>query len=266
MMPVRRLTRSAGAAGVALLAVLWMEQQWAAHYDFPSFPDLDPSGEFGDPNLPHRTIALLGDSTITGPGLYSADDIWVRQLIPQLTEQYRIRIDSFAFGGARLNDVLFTQIEETSTGYDMVLVSAGSNDALRGMTQLQMRQILTTICSALLERSRTIVLAGAGDIGTAPRLPFPLSAIATSRARATHATHGRIAAESDRIFHIPMWELTTPTYRSDQHLFSADRFHPNKRGHEVWAKAALPTILEALEYSSTIPELVPTGNSATKDG
>ncbi len=265
MMPVRRLTRSAGAAGVALFAVLWMEQQWAAHHDFPSFPDLDPSGEFGDPNRPLRTLGLLGDSTITGPGLDSADEIWVRQLIPQLTDRYRIRIDSFAFGGARLNDVLHTQIEETSTGYDMVLVSAGSNDALRGMTQLQMRQVLTAICSALLERSKTVVLAGAGDIGTAPRLPFPLSAIATSRARATHASHGRAAAESDRIFHIPMWELTTATYRSDKHLFSEDRFHPNKRGHAVWAEAALPTILEALEFSSALPDRPPAADRVFED-
>ena len=251
MMPTRRLSRSAGAAGLALFTVLWMEQQWAAHHNYPSFPDLDPSGTFGDADLPLKRIALLGDSTITGPGLDSADDIWIRQMVPLLTERYRVQIDSFALHGARVKDVLFFQIKELDTEFDLALVSAGSNDALRGMTQLQMRQILSTICAQVLEYSRVVVLAGAGDIGTAPRLPFPLSTIATARARATNVAHAHVAAGHERIFHIPMWELTTPIYRTEKDLFSPDNFHPNRRGHAVWAEAGLPTFLEALEYSET---------------
>ena len=250
MMPIRRLSQSAGAAGLALLIVLWMEQQWAAHHDYPSFPDLDPSGTFGDADLPLKRIALFGDSTITGTGLDSADDIWIRQMVPQLTERYRIQLDSFAFHGARVNEVL-AQVEELDTEFDLTFVSAGSNDALRGMTHLQMRQILSTICAEVLEHSRVVVLAGAGDIGTAPRLPFPLSTIATARAKATNVVHAYVAASNERVFHIPMWELTTPIYRTEKDLFSPDRFHPNRRGHAVWAEAALPTVLEALEYSET---------------
>ena len=249
-MPIHRLSRSAGAAGLALFIVLWMEQLWAAHHDFPSFPDLDPSGTFGDADLPLKRIALFGDSTITGPGLDSADDIWIRQMVPLLTERYRIQLDSFAFHGARVNEVL-TQVEELDSEFDLAFVSAGSNDALRGMTQLQMRQILSTICAEILEQSRVVVLAGAGDIGTAPRLPFPLSTIATARARATNVAHAYVAAGHERIFHIPMWELTTPIYRTEKDLFSPDRFHLNRRGHAVWAEAALPTVFEALEYSET---------------
>jgi lysophospholipase L1-like esterase len=245
-----RLARSFGAAGAALTIVLFIEQQWAAHHDFPSFPDLDPSGLFGNPAHPPRRIALLGDSTITAPGLESADDIWIRQLVPDLSDGYRLQIESVAFGGARLSDVVNNQIPELSGSYDLALVSAGSNDALRGMTQLQMRQILTQICEQLLERCEAVVLAGAGDIGTAPRLPFPLSAIATARARATDIAHTAAAEANERIFHIPMWELTTPAYRTQEGLFSDDRFHPNRRGHAIWAGAALPTLRAAFELSS----------------
>jgi lysophospholipase L1-like esterase len=247
MTPERRLTRTFRTAGAALFVVLWMEQRWAAHHDFPSFPDLDPSGIFGDPALPLRSIALLGDSTITGPGLETADDIWIRQMVPRLTKRYRVQIDNFAFGGARLRDVLAHQLPQLTGRYDVAFISAGSNDALRGMTQPQMRSLLSTICAGALERADVIVLAGAGDIGTAPRLPFPLDAMATTRARATDVAHARAAASNDRILHVPMWELTTPTFRSDQDLFSGDRFHPNRRGHRVWADAALPTVLAALD-------------------
>lgn len=249
-----RLARSFGAAGAALTVVLWMEQQWAAHHDFPSFPDLDPSGVFGDPSSPLRRIVLLGDSTITAPGLESPDDIWIRQLVPALTDGYRLEIESHAYGGARVNDVLTGQIPEVSGTYDVALVSAGSNDALRGMTQLQMRQILRRICEELLESCEAVVLAGAGDIGTAPRLPFPLSAIATARSRATDVAHSSAADGNGRVFHIPMWELTTPAYRTEKDLFSDDRFHPNRRGHAIWAEAALPTLLAAFELSSTVVE------------
>jgi lysophospholipase L1-like esterase len=208
-----RLARSFGAAGAALTIVLFIEQQWAAHHDFPSFPDLDPSGLFGNPAHPPRRIALLGDSTITAPGLESADDIWIRQLVPDLSDGYRLQIESVAFGGARLSDVVNNQIPELSGSYDLALVSAGSNDALRGMTQLQMRQILTQICEQLLERCEA-------------------------------------AEANERIFHIPMWELTTPAYRTQEGLFSDDRFHPNRRGHAIWAGAALPTLRAAFELSS----------------
>lgn len=233
-----------------MFVVLWMEQQWAAHHDFPSFPDLDPSGVFGDESLPPRSIALVGDSTITGPGLERSDDIWIRQMASALTEHYRVTVDSYAFRGARVSDVLTTQVPRVSNGYDATIVSVGSNDAVRGMTQLQMREMLRRVCSALLDRSSFVVLAGAGDIGTAPRLPLPLSAIATARAKATDSAHAAVAAQDERILHIPMWDLTTPTFRSDKDLFSPDRFHPNRRGHAVWAKAALPTVLEALHQSA----------------
>jgi len=246
MMARSRLTRSGARAGAGLLVVLWMEQMWAAYHDFPSFPDLDPSGEFGDPGKPLRRIILLGDSTITAPGLTNPDDIWIRQMVPALTASYYIHIDSVAVGGARLANVSGDQIGALSRSYDVAFVSAGSNDALRGMTQFQMREALSTICLKLLDRATVVVLAGAGDIGTAPRLPYPLCAIATARAKSTDAAHAAVAAESERIFHVPMWELTTPIYRTEKQLFSADRFHPNRRGHQIWAEAALPTLMEAL--------------------
>ena len=245
-MAERRIAQSIRAAGAGLLLVLWMEQQWAAHHDFPSFPDLDPSGTFGDPQLPLRSIALFGDSTITGPGLESADEIWIRQMLGELTQKYQIRIESFASGGARVGEVLSNQLSRASHTFDVALVSAGSNDALRGMSQFQMRNILGEICVRLLQMSSMVILAGAGDIGTAPRLPFPLSAIATSRARATDNAHAFTARNSDRILHLPMWELTTPAFRTERNIFSPDRFHPNERGHRIWAEAALPTMLQAL--------------------
>ena len=242
----RNLVKNSGTVAAAVLLGLWLEQQWAAHHDWPSLPDLDPSGSFGDPDLPRRSIALFGDSTITSPGLQSVDETWIHQLVPELSGRYHLDIDSYAVRGARVHDVLARQLPLISDRYDLAIVSAGSNDAVRGMTRGRLREILIDIATELLDSCAIVVLAGAGDIGTAPRLPFPLSLLATVRAKTTDSVHASIAAGHDRIHHIPMCDLTTETFRSDRDLFSADRFHPNRRGHAVWARAALPTIVEAL--------------------
>ncbi|MDH5293929.1 MAG: SGNH/GDSL hydrolase family protein, partial [Acidimicrobiia bacterium] len=50
------------------MAVLAGEAYYAARRRLPSFEGLDPSGTFGDPDLPGLEIVVLGDSTVTGPG------------------------------------------------------------------------------------------------------------------------------------------------------------------------------------------------------
>lgn len=246
MQIAHRVSRTLGAAGLALGLVLWMEQQWAAHHDFPSFPDLDPSGVFGADGKPIKRIALVGDSTITGPGLAAATEIWIRQMLPDLISDYRTIIDSYAVGGARLTQVLTTQVPRVGSGYDVAVVSAGSNDALRGMTQSQMVALLGRITDELSGKCAVVVLAGAGDIGTAPRLPFPLSLVATARARVADHAHAVVAAVRPQVMKVPMWDLTTHRFRTQPDLFSPDRFHPNVNGHAIWAEAALPTLQAAL--------------------
>ena len=91
----------AGAAGVpfaAMAAVGTVAAQfwYVAHRPLPSFLDLDPDGVFGPDSAPEVRLALLGDSTVTGPGLDSPEDLWSRQVVRRLAADLRIRLVSVA--------------------------------------------------------------------------------------------------------------------------------------------------------------------------
>ena len=63
---VRRLVTRGALAGAFLLLV---EALYAVLRPSPELEEFDPSGEFGDPSLPSLRVAVLGDSTITAPGV-----------------------------------------------------------------------------------------------------------------------------------------------------------------------------------------------------
>ena len=86
----------AGAAGIpfaAMAAVGTVAAQfwYVAHRPLPSFLDLDPDGVFGPDAAPEVRLTLLGDSTVTGPGLDSPDDLWSRQVAVTAGQQRRVR-------------------------------------------------------------------------------------------------------------------------------------------------------------------------------
>lgn len=254
----RTLVRRAMGGTLALGFALAAEVMWAAHWKYPHFPDLDASGSVGDPAKPPLRILALGDSTTTGPGLDDPDEIWIRQLARTLTDRYHVTIRSFAKGGARIAHVLDTQLPQAEgLRADIATVSVAANDALRGMSAQDMEEALARVVEQALRHAAAVVLLGVGDVGTAPRLPVPVSLAATARARATDRVHQRVASRFDRAFKIEMWERTTPQFRSDPDLFSPDRFHPNGRGHALWAAAAVATIEEAIRAIRTAPDPPP---------
>ncbi len=128
----------AGAAGVpfaAMAAVGTVAAQfwYVAHRPLPSFLDLDPDGVFGPDSAPEVRLALLGDSTVTGPGLDSPDDLWSRQVVRRLATDLRIRLVSVAAGGSRVRDVLVDQVPAAQQRRpDVAVVSVGANDATHG--------------------------------------------------------------------------------------------------------------------------------------
>jgi len=109
------------AAGA--LAGLAGEALYTGFRDLPRFGGVDPSGTFGTPDLPPLRIAVLGDSSCTGPGLDDPDDIWVRRIGAHFGRRFHTVIDSVAVGGSQASDVLRDQVPMVlSTSPDMALV------------------------------------------------------------------------------------------------------------------------------------------------
>lgn len=235
------------AAAAAALAALGAQAWYAGHRPLPRYTDLDVDGVFGVGQGPEVRLAILGDSTVTGTGLDDPADLWVRQAIDRLSDRLRVRVRSHAAGGARARDVLADQVEAAVAWHpDVVVVSVGANDALRRVRISAFEADLRTIVERLRAGGATVVLAGVGDVGTAPLLPFPLRLVVRERSRVADRIHARVAASSDGVLKVPVAEEADEAFRTRRDLFCADLFHPNRNGHEVWAAAAFPVLQQAI--------------------
>jgi lysophospholipase L1-like esterase len=241
----------AGAAGLPVAAMAavgtFVAQFWyVAHRPLPSFQNLNPGGVFGPDTMPESRIVLLGDSTMTGPGLDSCDHLWSHQIARRLATDVRIRLVSVAAGGSRVRDVLVDQLPEAQQlRPDVALVSVGANDATHGTPLGRFEADLDAVVEAFGEAGTEVVLAGVGDLGNIPRLAQPLKALASRRSRAFDRAHARVAARHGHVLKVPIAELTDARFRTAE-VFCPDLFHPNRIGHTAWADAAYPFVAGAL--------------------
>ena len=240
---LRRAAMGLPVAATTALAAMGAQAWYAGHRRLPRYVDLDAGGVLGPVHAPEVKVAVLGDSTVSGTGLDDPADLWLRQALDRLTDRFQVRIKSEAVSGARARDVLMYQVRAAlAWAPDVAVVSVGANDALRRFRISGFEAELRAIVAALQGAGTAVVLAGVGDVGTAPLLPFPLRLVVSERSRAVDRIHARIAAERDGVAKVPVAELTSEIFRRRPELFCGDLFHPNREGHGVWAEAAFPVL------------------------
>lgn len=232
----------------------------AAHrQDLPSHNNQDPSGDFGDPSLPRLRIVLLGDSSITAPGVHPLDDAWPRRVARYLAERYFVELRSVGVGGAKARDVIADQVPRAlDVGADMALVSVGANDALRATPIARYEDELGRIIGALEGAVPMIGVSGIGDLGTMPRLPDLARSLATVRSRSFDHAVRRVVARHPGVVKSRAWgELWQPFYDQPEVIFAADQFHASAAGHAVFAAAVIPvveTLLSERDYVTALQE------------
>jgi lysophospholipase L1-like esterase len=233
---------AAVAAAGAMAAQFW----YVAHRPLPNFADLDANGLFGPEAMPEARIVLLGDSTITGPGLESCNDLWSHRVARRLAVDRPVRLLSLAAGGSRARDVRLRQLPHALTlAPHLVIVSVGANDAMHGTRMRYVAEDLDAIATAFGEIGAGVVLTGVGDLGNIPRLRQPLKTLASRRSGAVDRVHTRVANRHKHVVKVLIAEHTDKAFRSAD-VFCPDLFHPNCAGHAVWADAAYPVIADAL--------------------
>ena len=239
---VRKLAARLVLGSAALLAG---QMAYVIKRDLPSFVGFDASGYSGDPELPLITIATFGDSTLTGPGLETSGDIWIRQAADMLNDRYRVHVQSFGVGGSQAHDVAHNQVHLVGK-VDIAILAVGSNDALRGTSVRKTEQWLHHSAEALLDRAEIVIMAGVGDLGNIPRLMWPLNSMARWRGTLMDAAHVRVSDSSDRIIKVPIREVAAPRIAEAPGAFSGDLFHVSSTGHRIWAETLLPHLEEAI--------------------
>lgn len=237
-------TAAAAAATSVATGVIALEVFWVGHRRLPQLEDLDASGLVpGTRDAAPLKVVVLGDSTTTGPGLSSADEIWLRKALAELHLDRPIEVVSLAVSGSRVDDVWARIPEALSVEADIAVLAVGSNDAVHGTPLRRFSDRFEQVVSSLCESIPTVAVANIGDLGNIVRIPPPLRSIIRIRGRALCRAIELVVANNDRA------ELLDVT-ASNEHfrnkaLFAADLFHPTAEGHSMWADAALPGLRKA---------------------
>lgn len=235
---VRLLKRGLLAGAI----VLGAETAYAVLWPAPELESFDPSRDFGDPALPTLRVAVLGDSSVTAPGVGSPADIWVSRVCDRLAREHHVILASFAEGGATARDLIDGQLEPAiEFSPDLVLVAVGANDAMRGVPLWKFERYLDALIQRLADTGATIVQSGVGDLGSIPRLHPPLENLMSRRALRFDCAHRRVAERHGTTV-IDQHSDERSLWYEDPALWAEDRFHVSASGHERWAEIAWRSI------------------------
>lgn len=219
----------AGAVAVFTGRILY-----AAHRpDLPSYDNYDTSGALGDPGLPGLRLVAIGDSSITAPGARSVDDAFIRRIAHSLTDRYFVQLHALAVGGSKARDIIDNQLEEAvAIGPDLVVLSVGANDAIRGVTPQSFRIDLEEITGRFVELGASVAIVGVGDLGSIPRLPRFLRWYLTYRSGVFDAVSAEVAASYPSTVKADVRGQLSRDFWEDPRMFSGDLFHASSYGHE----------------------------------
>jgi lysophospholipase L1-like esterase len=241
----RLLIRGATAGAV----VLGAEALYAILHPAPKQAEYDPSGSFGDPSNPPFQVTVLGDSSVTAPGVAGPHEIWVSLVCSRMAADRYVTLKSLAVSGSRADDLLRDQVEPAiATDPDMILVSVGANDCIHGVPLRQFEARLDELVGKLMATGAIVVLSGVGDIGTIPRLKPPLRNLMSRRSARFNRAHEIVAKRHGA--HVVPHRRDNPTiWYTDKALWSADLFHVSAAGHRRWADSTLRAIEPLLNGS-----------------
>ena len=190
---------------------------------------------------------VLGDSTAVGVGGDYEGGIAVASAM-HLAADRRVILKNLAVSGAQTADVLREQLPRRD-GFnpDLVLIAVGANDATHLARAGVVERDLRAIVERLIEQNCAvkIVLTGAPDMSTPPRIPRLLRPLAGWRSRVLNEVFVR-QAERHQLTFVPIAQETGPLFRNDRSLFSGDEFHPNDRGYATWSALINPALEQAL--------------------
>lgn len=195
-------------------------------------------------------LMIFGDSTATGYGCMSAEEVPGVRIARGLAEQTgkRVRLSTKAIVGATSKGV-YGQVDAMFVAGpppDVAVMMLGANDvtALNGISQSASR--LATTVRKLRARDAVVVVGTCPDLGVIGAIPQPLRSLAHARtlqlARAQAA-----AVKSAGGVPVPLAHLLAPQFRNKPEvMFSADGYHPSAAAYALAADALLFALCDAL--------------------
>jgi len=253
--------RGAALALPAMVGGVWFQVHRAANAEHPEFADLDLTGYYGPTGAgtgePLR-VAVVGDSTLTGPGLDHARDVFVARAAA--LAPVPLHLTRHAVGGARVADVLMAQLPAVlDSRPDLVVLSVGANDAIHSTPLAQFERDLRAVVGALDRARIETVVCGVIDLALVPRIPSVVRPLLSRRGAAYERRKARAAHPTARVVHVGIDRRVNEAFRArGEDFFTADRFHPNALGHGCLGELFAPHLAAAIARVRAAREVVPT--------
>jgi lysophospholipase L1-like esterase len=227
------VTQPLAAAGLLVAQVARVAHSSA----WPSLENQDPAGTFGDPAKPPLRVVVVGDSSVTAPGVQPLDDCWVRLIARQLGTDHHVTLISYGVGGAKVADVLREQLTPAlADDPDILLVSIGGNDALRGTPLVRFEQDYAHLAAATAGVPTGV--SGIGDFASIPRLPTFAKSIASVRSSSINRAITRVVVDHPHMVKANARNPRFDAFFTDpDRYFAADHFHLAAEGHRLIAQA-----------------------------
>lgn len=195
-------------------------------------------------------LMIFGDSTATGYGCTSADEVPGVLLARGLAEVsgQRIRLSTKAIVGASSKG-LSGQIDAMFVAGpppDAAVIMIGANDITQPNGIGPSARRLGRAVRRLRASGAVVAVGTCPDFGVITAIPQPLRFVARNRGlRLARAQAAEVRSAGGNP--VPFSDLLAPHfYKTPELLFSPDMFHPSAAGYELAAKQLLPALCNAL--------------------
>ena len=182
---------------------------------------------------PPLRLLVTGDSAAAAVGARHQGQGLAPRLAERLGAGRRVRWSVVARTGARTRDATDRLLVAPAFAADVVVVSLGLNDVVRGVPVGLWLRRRAALVAVLRERFEAglVVMSGLPPVGIFPALPQPLRwALATEAAPYEAAGRAQVEAMEGCV-HAPFdMEL-------DVRLMAEDGYHPGPEAYRVWADA-----------------------------
>lgn len=196
-------------------------------------------------------LMVFGDSTATGYGCHSADEVPGALIARALAERTgkRIRLSTKAIVGATSKG-LAGQVDAMFVAGpppDVAVIMIGANDitGLNGTSRSAQR--LGAAVRRLRAGGAVVVVGTCPDFGVITAIPQPLRWVARARGRRlAHAQAATVIAAGG--IPVPLADLLAPEFQQAPDLmFAEDQYHPSAAGYALAANQLIPALCAALD-------------------
>lgn len=191
---------------------------------------------------PTKRVLFVGDSTAYGTGAKTPEQSTAGYLHQDFPHAEIINISK---NGAKTGD-LKKMITQAAGKFDLVVIQGGANDILYFTPLSQSKKNMEELLQEAKKYSNNVLLLTAGDIGSVPMFPPPLSWTYTARTKKFLSAFASIAKEQNVSVVDIYQEKENNIFSTDpKRYYAADGLHLSGDGYKIWYDQIVRTIEES---------------------